>query len=53
MLDLFRSFIEVIFFPISPEFFTLETNVMWQFMLLILLAIGFISLIKQILRGFL
>ena len=51
MIDLFNLFINVILFPISPEVFTLDTNVMWQFMLLILLPVGLIRITKQLVKG--
>ena len=48
MIDLFNLFIDVILFPISPDVFTLDTNIMWQFMLLILLPVGLIRIVKQL-----
>lgn len=51
MIDLFSLFIDVILFPMSPDVFTLDTNVMWQFMLLILLPVGLIHIVKQLVKG--
>lgn len=51
MIDLFNLFIDVILFPMSPDVFTLDTNIMWQFMLLILIPIGFIRIMKQFFKG--
>ena len=51
MIDLFNLFIDVILFPMSPDDFTLDTNIMWQFMLLILLPVGLIRITKQLVKG--
>jgi len=51
MIDLFNLFIDLILFPMSPDVFTLDTNVMWQFMLLILLPVGLIRITKQLVKG--
>ena len=51
MIDLFNLFIDVILFPMSPDAFTLDTNIMWQFMLLILLPVGLIHITKQLVKG--
>ena len=51
MIDLFNLFIDVILFPMSPDVFTLDTNIMWQFMLLILLPVGLIRITKQLVKG--
>ena len=51
MIDLFNLFIDVILFPMSPDVFTLDTNIMWQFMLLILLPVGLIRIAKQLVKG--
>ena len=51
MIDLFNLFIDVILFPMSQDAFTLDTNIMWQFMLLILLPVGLIRIVKQLVKG--
>ena len=51
MIDLFNLFIDVILFPMSTDAFTLDTNIMWQFMLLILLPVGLIRIVKQLVKG--
>ena len=49
--DIFNLFKDVILFPMSPDAFTLDTNIMWQFMLLILLPVGLIRITKQLVKG--